>query len=276
MPPIGAFARMSVCVLRAATRGSLRQMVVHPFRARPVASTSHFIHSSAPALAGGTRRKNNKKNLIVRNEDIPFRVVKLVDRETGRLGDEWLALADILKTVDRKREYLELVGEKPDPIVKVFKSSDIFNKKRLEAEKKKAKRVQKEVQVSWAISPGDLEHKLEKVREELEAGNRVDLAYVTKSGQAKPTKEQMGARAEESVKVLSDVGTEWKERTVTKTALVIHWQGQNEPTAEATMDHLKAHMAERAQQKKERREKQLMRQTRYQNKDSENPAPSAS
>ncbi|EPT03157.1 hypothetical protein FOMPIDRAFT_1095718, partial [Fomitopsis schrenkii] len=154
----------------------------------------------------------------------------------------------------RKKFYVQLVRAEPEPIVKLIRASDTYSRKRASAEKKRTVRAQKEVQLSWAISEADLEHKFEKVREELEIGNRVDLAYLHKSGQTIPTREEMAVRAEETLKALEDAGAPWKPLTLTKTSLILHLQGHNEPSAPGT-PNLRAHMAEQAEKKLERRQK---------------------
>ena len=250
--------------MRAAARDLMRCNVVHSFQATPVASTSRHIQFSAPALSSKKKEEPAPSALHTRNENIPFRVVKMVD-ETGRLGN-WVPLSDIIQDIKgdkdkRKKYYVELVSEKPEPIVKLIRASEVYNKKRAQADRKKIVRDQKEVQLSWAISEADLAHKLEKVREELELGNRVDLAYLHKSGQTIPTKEEMEARAEETLKALEDAGAPWKPLTSTKTSLILHLQGHNDPAAAGTLD-LRAHMAEQAGKKLERRQKNEERRRR--------------
>jgi len=252
---------MSLSILRAATRGLSRPSVAHPFRARPIASTSRLAHTSAQS------DKKNKQTspLHTRNENIPFRVVRVVHEETNRLSDEWVALSDILHNLKRAKYYVELVALNPDPVVKIIKSSDVYNKMRARAERRKVRREQKEVQMTWAISPGDLAHKLAKVREELEAGNRVDLVYMSKSGQPKPTPEQVEAQAAETVKLLEDAGAEWKPRTTTKTTLIMSFQGHNEPGIAAdNAASLNAQMEEKGKKRSERRQRELMKQTKHQ------------
>ena len=238
--------------------------MVHPFRARPVASTSRLLQVSAPALSSKKKDVKEPSALHTRNENIPFRVVRLVD-ENGRLGD-WVSLSDIIRDIKedkdkKKKYYVELVSEKPEPLVKLIRASEVYNRKRAQAEKKKVVRDQKEVQLSWAISDADFEHKMEKVREELEMGNRVDVAYLHKSGQTIPTREEMEARAEETLKILEDAGAPWKPLTLTKTSLILHLQGHNEPSAPGTPD-LRTHMAERAGKRLERRQKNEERRRR--------------
>lgn len=185
--------------------------------------------------------------------------------ETGRLGD-WVALSDIIRDIKgdkekRKSLYVELVRAEPEPIVKLIRAGDVYSRKRATAGRKRVARDQKEVQLSWAISGADLEHKLEKVREELEMGNRVDLAYLRKSGKTTPTREEMEARAEEILTALAEAGASWKPLTLTKTSLILHLQGHNEPTAPSTPS-LRAHMAEQAEKKLERRQKDKERRQR--------------
>jgi len=176
------------------------------------------------------RAKEAKQKGRPRNRDIGFRVVRLVNPETSQL-DPPAALSDILARIDQKKEWVELVAATPEPIVKIIKSSDLYNKLQAQLDRKREHRPreEKEIQLTWGISPSDLQHKLTKTRDELEKGNRVDLVYTTKKGQTKPTPEEMEARAQELLDLLADAGKEWQTRVVTKTTVLLHLQGHNSP-----------------------------------------------
>ncbi|KAF9821011.1 hypothetical protein IEO21_00988 [Rhodonia placenta] len=165
-----------------------------------------------------------------RNHDIPYRLVRLVNPDTSALEPP-APLTEVIARLDNKKEWVELVATKPEPIVKIIKGSDAFNKVKAQQEKKREKRPreEKEIQLTWGISSGDLEHKLSKVREELEAGNRVNLVYAHKKGHAKPTPQEMEARVQETVDLLADMGSEWKPRGGSQTIAVVYLQGHNDP-----------------------------------------------
>jgi len=165
-----------------------------------------------------------------RNKEIKFRIVRLVNPETGQL-DPFTELSDIIAKIDHKREWVELVTEKPEPVVKIIKDKDVYRKQQALEDRKRERRQreEKEVQLTWGITPGDEEHKLQKVREELERGNRINLVYASKKGQDQLTADQMHARAQHAVDSLADVGVEWKERSVAKLTTIIYLQGRNLP-----------------------------------------------
>ncbi|KAI0722029.1 hypothetical protein C8T65DRAFT_172897 [Cerioporus squamosus] len=191
-----------------------------PASAKPAPSTSS--DSTSPD-EGDKKKKPLQKP---RNEAIRYRFVRLVNPETGAL-DPPAPLKDILARVDRKRQYLELVIEKPEPIVKFINVKDLYNRD-------KAKRVQqvlgrapeeKEVQLTWGVDAGDLAYKLRKARSELKDGNRVSLVFAPKKGQARPTPEEQTKIVDEALRLLEDVGRERKERDVRKEVVALFLEG---------------------------------------------------
>jgi translation initiation factor IF-3 len=151
-----------------------------------------------------------------------------VDSETGRLNPP-KPLRDILSSVDLKTHYVELVGEQPDPTVKIISKKDTFDKfKERKAKMKSTAKneiEQKEIQLTWGVASGYLAHKLKKVRQELEKGNRVNVLYARKRGQRLPSPQEMEARVQETLDLMRDVGEEWKQRDVQRAVTVIHLQG---------------------------------------------------
>ncbi|KAG5639146.1 hypothetical protein H0H81_006405 [Sphagnurus paluster] len=171
-----------------------------------------------------------------RDEEIEHRMVQLVDPETGRLMDP-MPLSTLLASLDRRKQFVELVSLKPAPLVKIFSKAEVTQREH-EAESKAraaARRVaQKEIQMTWSAAPGDLEHKLGKVRQELEVGARVDLVFTRKKNQAPLKMDEMKERAQEVVDSLADISKEWKEREVHQNMTAIFLQGTGEPPAPLT------------------------------------------
>ena len=152
------------------------------------------------------------------NEKIPFRFVRLADPESGSLHP-LAPLQTILDSIDRKTHHVELVADAPDPIVKVVDTKQAREKHK-EARKRAqaAARAQarKEVQVTWGVAAGDLAHKMEKVRQELVGGKKVDLIFTSKKGQVVPTRQAMDIRLQGVLDTLADVGKEYRPRAEQK------------------------------------------------------------
>jgi translation initiation factor IF-3 len=180
-----------------------------------------------------SRSASSTTRTHIRNDEIQYAFVRLVDSETGRLNPP-KPLRDILSSVNLKTHFVELVGEQPDPIVKIISKKDAFDrfKERKAKMKSTAKNEieQKEIQLTWGVAAGDLVHKLKKVREELEKGNRVDVVYARKRGQRLPSPQEMEARVQETLGLMQDIGKEWKQRDVQRAATVIHLQGGPKPS----------------------------------------------
>lgn len=179
----------------------------------------HPLFSVIRFLSAGPRRPQN--------EEIPYRSVRLVDPDTGHLNPPAL-LKSVLQAVASKTHFLELVSENPEPIVRVICRKDRHEKlKEIKQKRKDSKREDKEIQLTWGVAAGDLQHKLKKVRQELQKGNRVSLVFAPKKGQSPLSAAQMASKVQETVDSLADVGKEWKLRDVQKATTAIHFQGIN-------------------------------------------------
>ncbi|KAI0643648.1 hypothetical protein C8Q79DRAFT_914383, partial [Trametes meyenii] len=167
-------------------------------------------------------RKDVREQRKPRNDEIRFSYVRLVNPETGVL-DPPARLRDVLSRVDLKTQFLELVTEQPEPIVKIHDKKLLFDrektKKLLQSNKKPPE--EKEVQLTWGVGTGDLQFKLKKVRVELEDGNRVNLVFAPKKGQVLPTPAEQEKIVQEALDLLADVGKERKARTVQKQAVAV-------------------------------------------------------
>ncbi|KAG6885781.1 hypothetical protein C0993_009886 [Termitomyces sp. T159_Od127] len=193
---------------------------------------------TAQAAKASSEAAKAKKTEPFRDLAIPHRFVRLVDPETGRLN-ELQPLKSVLRTLDLRSHYLELVTDKPEPIVRIYNR---YAEKTRAAEAESRARevarqnVHKEVQLSWASAPADLAHKINKVREDLMRGARVDLVFARKSRQQRLDPAAMHERASEAIESLKDVSKEWKERELrpSQGVLVVHLDGTE--TAEVAAD----------------------------------------
>ncbi|KAF5371938.1 hypothetical protein D9615_008083 [Tricholomella constricta] len=196
---------------------------------RPRTHTTTCVH---PFLSRGSKKLAASKTLP-RDEAIEHPIVQLVDPTTGRLNEP-TPLRTILASLDRRKQFVELVSLTPGPLVKIFSKSEVRQHAQEAAMKARVsarKNIHKEVQLTWSAAPGDLAHKLGKIRQELERGARVDLVFTRKKNQTPLSIPDMQARALEVVEELADVSKEWKEREVraNMTAIFLQGSGESEP-----------------------------------------------
>ena len=132
------------------------------------------------------------------------------------------------------------------------------------AEKQKQSRghiLTKEIQLSWFTSGQDLEHRLSKIREELEKGNvRVDVILNPKAKVRNPTGLEMDEQLDEIARRVEDVGMEWRERDRRRGSATIFFQStvKREPIQRLTEEEIR----KRAQEELEERQKQLQKKKR--------------
>jgi translation initiation factor IF-3 len=190
---------------------SLRASQINACSARALSTTP--AHSAYSAL---------------RNERIGRPVVQLVDPETGKLREPE-RLTDVVARIDKEHYYVELVNEEP-PIVKIISKKDDYLKKKaakLKAKEAKGRQMEtKELQMTWGVAVGDIEHKMKKARQELERGNRVELVYAKKKRQPVPSPADQEAVVNAAVQKVEDIAMEWKARYVQKTMTVVYLQPQ--------------------------------------------------
>ena len=123
------------------------------------------------------------------------------------------------------------MADAPDPIVKIVDTKEA--RERYKAAKKRAQaaaraQVRKEIQVTWSVAAGDLAHKLEKARQELVGGKKVDLIFASKKGQVVPTKQEMDARLRGVLETLVDVGKEYLPREERRNMTVLYLKPLNQ------------------------------------------------
>lgn len=130
------------------------------------------------------------------------------------------------KSTKYGRKYaVELVASKPEAVVKLVDLQEEYRRLKDEHKKKREgpKAVEeKEVQMTWGVAAADLEHKLRKVREALDEGDRVAIAFSRKKGQVVLKREEMQMKMQELVDKLEPIAVEYKQRafTTSSTALI--------------------------------------------------------
>ena len=158
------------------------------------------------------------------NDKIPFKVVRLADPESGSLHP-LAPLEPILNSIDRKTHHIELVADAPDPVVKIVdtkQARDKYKEMKKRAQAAARAQVRKEIQLTWGVAEGDLAHKLEKARQELVAGKKVDLIFASRKGQVVPTKQMMDTRLKSVLDTLAGVGKEYRSREVRKNMTALY------------------------------------------------------
>ncbi|KAM6495495.1 hypothetical protein JOM56_008201 [Amanita muscaria] len=192
------------------------------------AQKAKFNKNTVTAPAPRKPEREPMTNGPLKDEDIKYSRVRI--SHDGRLSAP-ATVTRLLSLIDRRGYYIQLVNQQP-PIVKIVNKSEEYSRKRQEQEQaklSKAKQSRKEVQLTWAIAEADAVHKLEKAREELEKGNRVDLVFSQKRGHPVPSEREMRERMQTVVDSLADVGKEWKEKDFQWRMAVAFLQG-TEPT----------------------------------------------
>jgi translation initiation factor IF-3 len=132
---------------------------------------------------------------LPRDNEIRAWSVQVVNAE-GKL-DEPRSTASILKSLDLKTHTLQTVvagGPGVVPICKIINKQEAFAAKR--AAKKAGKNpgaIIKTVELNWAIDANDLGHRLNRVKEFLQKGNKVEIVLASKKKGKKATQEEAEA-----------------------------------------------------------------------------------
>ena len=188
-----------------------------------------FPRLFARAYVASSKLPDTRKPI---NEKIPYRLVRVVDPDTEKLSPNKELLHNLLASLDLKKWIVELVSERPEPIVRISDRKELFQKQKEQrkAAKKglKSGEAPKEIQLTWGTASGDITHKLAKARAHLEKGYKVDVVFAHKKGQELPGRKEMQTRAQEIVSALEDIAKEWKSREVTPTMTAMFFQGKSD------------------------------------------------
>ncbi|KAA1465943.1 hypothetical protein DENSPDRAFT_810519 [Dentipellis sp. KUC8613] len=225
------FRHSVLSVLRTPAAPSASSSIVCPRLATRAPSARWY--AAAPPGATNTRP---------RNKNIPYKTVRVVDAETGKLGPPQY-LEDVLASLgtndskqaakaEKKKYFVELAAP-PSPatdgyaLVKLRDIKAVFDQER-EMRQRRRQTLKhnetKEVQLTWGVAESDLDHKLRKVRVEIGKGYRVDVVIALKKTQAAMSPAEREATVESVLAKLQDVAREWKQRDVTRSMTVLHLQ----------------------------------------------------
>lgn len=130
------------------------------------------------------------------NEEITARVIKLVNPATNLL-DEPVTRYDVLNSLDLKTHRLVQITKDAVPVCKIVSKKEEYaaDKRRKEQQKEIKQAAAKErsiktLELNWAIDGNDLAHRLEKVRDFLEEGRKVEIVLAAKKRGRKASKEE--------------------------------------------------------------------------------------
>lgn len=214
--------------------------------------------------------------LSLRNEQIPFAKVQLVD-EDNKLGDP-TSLKLILKTFDPKVDFLKLVQLDP-PVVKIINiDGDKAREREYEARVRLSRRIaieDKELQVPWHAAIGDLQHKANTARSLIEKGNRVQLVFARRAGAGK-TRWVTDAEKEEILALFADalspVATRWKDDDRSRKAIwVSYWTPLESIRAEVRQKVMDG-IVEKRQESLDKKEQRRLREEEKRRKAAERAA----
>jgi len=232
--------------LRACTKRAASLQANFYLASRRVAGPSipRYIHTSP--RPSSTQRSNASDppsskpvfdpNSKPKNDNIPYERVFLVNSETGKLQES--TLKDVLASFSRKTHFAELQRTEPFPVVKIIDKSEAHHKKLKAKEQQKAaarKNVRKEFQFTWGMAQGDVSYRMERVKDALGKGSKVDIVFAPKPGvKTGPALPEMKQRMDELVDGLKDMSSEYKQREFRKFFAAVFLQGSRKETAESS------------------------------------------
>ncbi|KAK4056905.1 hypothetical protein OIO90_002155 [Microbotryomycetes sp. JL221] len=150
--------------------------------------------SSTPA------RRPLKRDTQIKDEQIPFKQITLVNPETSQLMPP-ASLRTILNQLDRTRFSILLVDKSHEPpICKILDKKQQYEKQKAKDKAKKeaaqstgsgasSSATPKEIQLTWSTTAHDLSHKLNKAKDMLAKGSKVLVVIKSRKG-AEATSQQ--------------------------------------------------------------------------------------
>ncbi|THV00568.1 hypothetical protein K435DRAFT_443548 [Dendrothele bispora CBS 962.96] len=213
------------------TSGLLVPRYIHvsskPFKAQPPSNSPPGPSSTSSTSSSGKKTEPNT-SVKPKNESIPFQRVFLVDPETEKLQEK--PLKDVLAMFNKKTHFAELQRTDPFPVVRIIDKSEAHHKKLKLKEQQKAaakRNVRKEFQFTWGMAQGDVSYRMERVKDTLRKGGKVDIVFAPKAGvRTGPALLEMKQRMEELVGSLKDLATEYKNREYRRFLAAVFLQGQ--------------------------------------------------
>ncbi|TAQ90598.1 hypothetical protein B7494_g1057 [Chlorociboria aeruginascens] len=171
------------------------------------------------AISSRPESAPSKSGKYPRDDGISSREVIMVDRE-GKL-QEPVPTREVLSSINRNTHSLIIVAmgeEGAPPICKIIdkrlaREQELARMKQAKQMKSNVGNIVKTLELNWAIDGNDLEHRLKKMKEFLEKGNRVEIVLAPKRKGKKASEEEAESLLEkirENVKSVPG-GQEWKK-----------------------------------------------------------------
>lgn len=210
---------------------------------------SSRVHASHPHRRGleldedEDAKKDDTPKKIPRNKDIPYRKVRIVDPETKKPSEPMMLseVLDMLKETVNGREmevrYAEVVRPPSDELggyalVRLFDRAAMYElskQRKHKALESRRKNDQKEIQLTWTAASGDVQHKLRKVRQEIERGRRVSFVVTEKDGHTPVPPAKRRAMLDEWLVSLENIAREWAPRSEAKHMTIVFLQDRERP-----------------------------------------------
>ncbi|MCJ1396852.1 hypothetical protein MMC11_000042 [Xylographa trunciseda] len=156
---------------------------------------------------------------LPRDEAIRSRTIRLVDADK-RIQDPSY-LPDVLTSIDRKTHFIQQVSPVDDPEFPIPVCKIIDKKENRDQERARAKAIKsnqhavtmKKLELSWGIGKHDIEHRMNKVREFLEDGRRVEIVVGAsrRKGQARKAAKIEAQEAAETFKTIKEALAEMED-----------------------------------------------------------------
>ncbi|SMR46019.1 unnamed protein product [Zymoseptoria tritici ST99CH_1A5] len=200
---IACQALFRVFVLPALTKPALRtSRSTNLTCSRPWNRSLRRPFSQSAVRSAKTRAPEVRK--YAENDEIKADKIHLVDAETQAISEP-CSLADVLDSLDPKTHRLvqfELHADTRIPVCKIISKRQEYEKAKQRKAASKEQRKQnfksseqgmKTLELNWAIDQNDLGHRLEKLKQFLEEGRRVEVVLAGKKKGRKATREECEA-----------------------------------------------------------------------------------
>ncbi len=217
--------RSSRCT--SSTAAALHRIFIAPIEHSRTLPMRHFPAPGAPKLHhAGIRQLSSAslptaKRRLPRDDEIKDYMVRIVSDDKKLSPPQYTS--SVLNSIDRQNETLVMVAMSDpdsDSDALAYPICRVQSKKALrEAEKARAKKKElpsatlKTIELNWAIDPHDLQHRLQRVKDFLSKGWRVDVVMAGKKRGRKATPEEASLVVEKIRGAMKEVegSKEWRD-----------------------------------------------------------------
>ncbi len=226
-----ALQRVFVRPIEHSSLLQLRSLQIQPLSPFPTKSRSIFQRNYAFFTAPASPQTEGVKWSLPRDEEIISRYIHVVD-ENGKLTEPLLT-SKVRTSINRKTHTLVTVAMPPPvrhddddgeevweddgqpriPICRILSKQALReHEKAAQKQKRDPSKLVKTLELNWAIDGHDLGHRLDRLKDFLSKGHRVEVVMASKKKGRKATMEEAGAllkRIRAAIKEV-DGAREWK------------------------------------------------------------------